>query len=532
MQQTMKNLPAHLSPVDFVPADDRLKSGMDLWACIETTISSHPDKLAMDDGQNPITYRQCLPRINDLSSRLTALTLPAGRVSIILLETSIVSALAILAHIKAGIVFVPVDIAISAERVRALVGSCRPAVIVTRSEYEGLVPESCGDCDLILVDRMGDIVEAPARPAGSPQEQVCRILTSGSTGSPKQIIYTRKMILHDVTVRTETLRISPSDHFCQWIGGTSLPLMTIFLSFLNGASLHIHDIHRYGLVNLPEWIRENGITLLRLTPTLLRLFMAQEPRLQDLSSVRLVSTGGETLTPADVARFRQVFPENTVLLNHLSATEYRVACQYFVGPTNNHDDKQIPVGYAVKDFEIQIVDEQGDPLADGQAGEIAIRSAYISPGFVESGSGEIREYNLTPRGFYLTGDLGLRRADGCIVHLGRKDRMTKIRGVRLQLDEVESVLSSVAGVDKVAALSVTSPDGESALAACVVEAPGAAVSLQQLRQTLYTEMGLFGLPHYLIKRAELPVTSNGKVDRLRLQSELPSGFCANDAQME
>lgn len=500
-----------------------MNPGTGLWDCLEAALRSRPDKLAMDDGRSRLSYGECLGRIMQISFRLQALQLSGDRISVLLLDTGMDSAVAMLAHVRAGIVFVPVDTALSANRIRTVIESCLPAVVVTDSRHLDVVPKQ-SDCHLMLVDQAEGADTVTECPPAAEGEEVCRVLTSGSTGVPRQVIYTPRMILHDVLVRTESLRIAPSDRFCQWIGGTSLPLMTVFLSVMNGASLHIRDIHRLGMEGLPGWIRVNEVTILRLTPTLLRLLLQQNLRGQDLSSVRLVSTGGETLTPADVERFTRVFPPDAVLLNHLSATEYRVACQYFVDTDRRITDSRIPVGFPVKDVEIDILDDDGDSLPHGEIGEIAIRSEFISPGFIETGSGERREYDLTPRGFYLTGDLGSSRADQCIVHHGRKDRMAKIRGMRVELDEVESVLSRLDGVMKAAALMAASRGRGPLLAACIVEKPGSVVSLKDLRRALHAEMGLFGLPHRLEKRDSLPVTPNGKIDYIELHREAKTAF--------
>jgi len=519
-----------MAPVDFVPVDGRMTVDGDLWNCIAAAAERHADQLAMDDGQRQLSYRDCMERVSELSSRLQGMDPARDRISVVLLDTGIESALAMLALIRAGIVFVPVDVAISPDRIRALIRSCDPALVITDARHRDILDDPDSRFHVVLIDQP-DIGDQRNRPLPAVTgDEVCRVLTSGSTGAPKQIIYTQKMILHDAYVRTNSLKIASSDRFSQWIGGTSLPLMTLFLSVLNGASLHIHDIHKLGMAHLPAWIRENRITILRLTPTLLRLLMEQCPDASDLSSVRLVSTGGEALMPADVEMFRTVFSEGTVLLNHLSATEYRVACQYVVDAETSGTDSLVPVGYPLTDVEIEIVGEDGRPVPDGETGEIALRSAYISPGYVDTDSGEHRAYDVTPGGFYLTGDLGLKRVDGCIEHHGRKDHMVKIRGIRVQLDAAESVISRLDGVGNAVVLSVAGTDGEPVLVACVVEAPGADISLKQLRQALYTELGLYGLPHRIEKRDSLPLTANGKIDRTRLRTELMPVGAGESAQ--
>jgi len=162
----------------------------------------------MDDGQMQLSYRDCMQRVSGLSSRLQGMVPSRDRVSVVLLDTGIESALAMLALVRAGIVFVPVDVAISPERIRALIRSCDPAVVVTDTRHRGILDDPDVYSRVLLVDEpdSGDKTDRPL-PAATGEE-VCRVLTSGSTGAPKQIIYTQEMILHDVWVRTNSLKIA------------------------------------------------------------------------------------------------------------------------------------------------------------------------------------------------------------------------------------------------------------------------------------------------------------------------------------
>ena len=518
----MQSIPLRYAPADFVPFPKKLSESISIWQRFESICATCAQRQAVVDGLKEFNYTELLQTINGLADELQQLDLPAGASAAVVLDTNWNSVTAMFALIKSGIMFLPIDTSLPEHRIRKHVDCCEVDLIVTSSAHSGLMKNLGPDAVIFAVDQEHEYSTVARATRARPREGVCQILTSGSSGKPKRVIYTQTMILHDVAVRTNSLRISTSDRVAQWLGGTSLPLMTMFLTLLNGASLHICDVRRRGHSDLIGWIEDSRISILRLTPTLLRYVGQYLDSLQRLKHLRLVSTGGESLNTDDVAMFRQRFPTHALLLNHLSSTEYRVACQYFIGPQTRLQGHIVPVGYALEDFEIDIVDERGEPVPAGTSGEIIVRSAYISPGYVEGTNGDTILFPRDQRSgiiSYRSGDLGLKRDDGCIEYRGRNDRMMKIGGYRVELEEIEAVLRPLVTVEQVAAVVFEDTKKQPGLAVFIA---GAQVkqTINDIRKKVFAELGLFGMPQRVVIKHELPVTSNGKIDRRALSREL------------
>ena len=187
----------------------------------------------------------------------------------------------------------------------------------------------------------------------------------------------------------------------------------------------------------------------------------------------------------------------------------------------------MPVGYAIEDKEVSIVDEEGEPVPPGEIGEIAVRSAYLSPGYW-------RRPDLTAKAFppdavegdrrlFLTGDLGRWRQDGLLEHLGRNDGVVMIRGLGVVLREVEAALLACQGVAEAAVVVQEGPDGDKRLVAYLVPADSAPLAVDDVRQALAQTLADYMIPARFVTVDALLLTPAGKVDRRGL-SALPIPF--------
>jgi len=514
----VQNISLNHVPGDFNPFPSDELTAITLWSRFQWIVNTYPSRAAMVDDEQVFSYKDLMQRVDQVAARVANLKLPDDATVVVVLDTDWHSVVAMMALVKLGKIFLPVDTTLSDTRICSHIGTVEPALIVTNSHYRDLIASDSRVTTFFDIDSDS---QAKRSDEITPvyNETVCQIFTSGSSGTPKRVIYTQKMILHDVCVRTNSLAISPSDRFAQWLGGTSLPLMTMFLALLNGACLILFDVRKQGLLELGRWIEQKGISVLRVTPSLFRSITAIEKIEGHLKMVRLVTTGGETLVKNDVELFRNCFPPTATLVNHLSATEYRVACQYMMDHQTLIQGSRIPVGFPLQGFRIDIVDKKGNMVADGATGEIRIKSEFISPGYVDSDTGKTILFEKTETGdiIFYSGDLGSVRPDGMLDHRGRKDRMVKIRGYRIELDEVESVVLSMEYVDQVCALVSEKNNGQLILAIAASE--GDLPGIHQIRQKIYQELGLFGMPHSCKYVGSLPVTPNGKIDRKAIQLE-------------
>jgi len=184
----------------------------------------------------------------------------------------------------------------------------------------------------------------------------------------------------------------------------------------------------------------------------------------------------------------------------------------------------VPVGYAVDDMDLLLLDEAGDRIDDGRTGQIAVKSRYLSPGYWRDPESTRRRFLPDPDGgaerVYLTGDLGTLRPDGCLHHVGRQDFQVKIRGHRVEPEEVEAALHAIEGIGQGAVISIENPTSGPGLVACYVRSNACAISRQEVRRRLAMELPSYPVPSRFVEIDSLPRTASGKVDRAALARRL------------
>jgi acyl carrier protein len=227
--------------------------------------------------------------------------------------------------------------------------------------------------------------------------------------------------------------------------------------------------------------------------------------------LRLLYCGAEALYKHDVDLYRQHFAPHCILVNSLGATEMKIFRQYFIDHATPMDAGSVPVGYAVQDNEVYIVDDQNTPLGPGEIGEIVVKSRYMAAGYWRQPALTQARFRPDPEGstarLYYTGDLGLLHADGCLVHLGRRDFQVKIRGHRVEIGEVEAALLVLA--------TQTVPKAPQ-LIGYVVAQTLPAPSVSQLRRALARTLPAYMIPSAFVLLDGLPRLPIGKVDRTAL----------------
>jgi thioesterase domain-containing protein/acyl carrier protein len=346
------------------------------------------------------------------------------------------------------------------------------------------------------------------------------------------VIQSHRNLLQYARNYIQTLRMRPADRvsllFSYSFSG-SIP--DIFGSLLCGASLCPFDVKRRGPAALARWVRESRITLLHLVPTLFRHFASHVEANDSLAELRAIDLGGEAVFAADVAAFRRKFPPDCVLVNRLAATEASLISQHRVERETPVQDGVLPVGLAVDDMEIRIEGPDGEGLAPGEAGEIVLRSRFLSPGYWRKPELTAKVFRDDPDGNgvrrYRTGDRGRLRADGSLVHLGRSDQRVKIRGFSVETAEVEGALRAVDGVRECAVTARETPGSDSMLVAFVLSRPETELAESQLRQSLRRTLPEYMVPARIRLVDELPLTATGKIDRkLLIATEPPSAAAA------
>jgi acyl-coenzyme A synthetase/AMP-(fatty) acid ligase len=250
---------------------------------------------------------------------------------------------------------------------------------------------------------------------------------------------------------------------------------------------------------------------------------------RDLSSLRWVLFGGEIMAPEVVSQLMVHMPNARFSNSYGPAEVNQCTFHHLEGPPG--PDEPIPIGRPLPDAELRIVDDDGFPVEGDAAGELLVRCSTMMDRYWNRPDLDTRAFVHTdlPGGatarWYRTGDVVRRRPDGDHEFLGRRDNQVKVRGNRVELESVESVLAALDGIEAAVA-GVVELDGTSALAAALLEAPGATVDLVEALRAVARALPPYAVPFRLVRVDDLPLTASGKVDRRAVRDRLADQLAA------
>jgi amino acid adenylation domain-containing protein len=446
---------------------------------------------------------------------------------------------AMLGVLKAAKFYLVLDPTYPHDRLMQMLEDSGARLIVADSQNLALARDLCHEATEIV--NFNDPSENPSGvnlgtyPA--PEQLAMILYTSGSTGRPKGVMHTHRNVLVDARNLTNEWCINAQD---RWLLHTSASfansVRTIYGSLVNGASVYPYDAKKKGFGQLSSWLLSNEITILRSVPTTFRHFMSTVPESQKFPAVRVLSVGGEPMFRADVDYFNRHFLPPCVLVHALGPTECLTVCWSCIPHGTRIAASKLPIGYPLKDKDVLVLDEGGRELGEGEVGEIAVKSRYISPGYWRDPERTKSVFSPDPlesdKRIYLTGDLGMRLQGGCLVHIGRRDFQAKIRGFRVDVSEIEIALRAIDGIDDAIVVSRAETSGENRLIAYFVPKTKPPVTVTQIRQSLTRVLPDYMIPAAFVRLDAIPKNPNGKTDRLNLplppreRPDLPISFAS------
>ncbi|HYV87735.1 MAG TPA: AMP-binding protein, partial [Candidatus Polarisedimenticolia bacterium] len=342
--------------------------------------------------------------------------------------------------------------------------------------------------------------------------------TSGSTGRAKGIADTHRNVLHNVMRYTNNLHIGVNDRLTLiQTAGFSGAVSSLYCALLNGATSYPFSLKEEGPARLCDWAAGEKLTMFHAVPSIFRLLARGGHGYPDLRIIRLE---GDRATPSDIALFKERFSENCTLVNGLGATECGIVRQFFVTKYTPVPESVVPIGHAIEDMDVLLLDEGGAPVPPGTAGEISIRSRYLAPGYWKRPDLTAAAFTADPADpglrTYRTGDVGRMSADGCLDYLGRQKFQIRIRGTWIDTAEIETVLRKL---NLFSDLVVHAPDegrADPRLVAYLVAKEGTKPRTDGLRAQLSIHLPPSLIPLAFVFLDRLPLNSFGKVDRSAL----------------
>jgi len=357
-------------------------------------------------------------------------------------------------------------------------------------------------------------------PAPAPDDPAYIFFTSGTTGTPKGVLGLHKGLSHFLAWQCQTFAVGSSDRCAQLTSiSFDVVLRDILLPLWSGATLCLPP------KELPPdrvlaWLGSEGITLVHAVPSLAQAWLDHPPPEVSLRSLRWVFSAGEPLTDTLVQRWRTIAPEGCGLVNLYGPTETTMAKCFYRVPEEVLPGVQ-PVGQPLPETQLLVLTEGNHLCGVNEPGEIVVRTPFRTSGYVNAAEEQQRRFIVNPHGtdaddvLYRTGDRGRYRADGSLMVLGRLDQQVKIRGVRVEPDEVTAVLSRHPKVRACAVVAREDQEHALALVAYAVASPDQ-VGADVLRAYLAERLPSALVPSAFVFLDRLPLTSNGKVDRRAL----------------
>jgi amino acid adenylation domain-containing protein len=501
-----------------------------LHAWIEEAAARAPGATAVEGDAESLTWRELLDRSGRLAHHLRGLGIGRDALVGVAAERSPEMVVGLLAVLRAGAAYVPLDPDYPAERLAFMLEDSGVRVLLTQERLRAVLPASAAAITIVPLDAGADWENGPA-PARLDDEidaasAAYMIYTSGSTGRPKGAVNTHRGIVNRLLWMQETFALTPADRVLQKTPVSfDVSVWELFWPLLTGARLVLarpggHQDPAY----LVRRIQSTGVTVLHFVPSMLPLFL-DEPGAAACASLRLVMASGEALSGALARRFREIFPESgeesgAALHNLYGPTEAAVDVTWWPARAES-GERPVPIGRPVANTRIVLCDRHGREVPAGVAGELCIGGVQLARGywrrpeltaerFVPDGCGGVPGERL-----YRTGDLARRLPDGAIEYSGRLDNQVKLRGFRIELGEVEAALGACPEVRE-AVVGARGQGTSLRLVAWVTPEPGRELAVAALRSALRRSLPEFMVPSAIVVLPALPLSPNGKVDRKTL----------------
>jgi amino acid adenylation domain-containing protein len=466
-----------------------------LHEAFETQAALTPQALAVISDAETITYDELNRRASQQAAELRARGVTTDSIVAVCLERSVEMVVALLAVLKAGAAYLPLDPGYPPERLRFMREDSQATLLITEQGIEGPIhPPS------------------PAQSQPGPDNLAYVIYTSGSTGRPKGVMQTHRAIVNHMAWMQHAFPLHQSDRVLQKTPFSFDASVWEFYAplFTGGVLVMARPGAHQEPALLIQTIQEHHVTILQLVPSQLSLLLAEESFAQ-CTSLRRVFCGGEALTVDLQRRFFATLPR-VELVNLYGPTE---TC---IDSTYHRCDPQaalVPIGRPVWQTEAWILNARMEPLPPGVRGELYLGGAGLARGYLRRPA--LTAERFVPNPFepgtrlYRTGDLVRQLADGSIEYLGRADSQVKLRGFRVELEEIEAALAACDGVAQAAVIAA----GDRLLG-FFVPSPGASPEIDALRAHLQRLLPEHMVPGALLELDAFPLTPSGKIDRRAL----------------
>ncbi|MCW9096450.1 MAG: amino acid adenylation domain-containing protein, partial [Ignavibacteriaceae bacterium] len=474
------------------------------------------NKVAVESGGEKLSYSRLNERTNQVANYLTSIGVKAGDYVGICIDRSVEMLISMLAVLKSGAAYVPMDPIFPAERLEYMIDDAEVKVIITTSQLTDIFSGFNGQ--RILIDREWEKIKLQGNQSPDikvrPDNLAYVIFTSGSTGKPKGVQIGHRSVVNfllsmqnEPGIRSDDVLLSVTTI------SFDISVLELFLPLISGARLIIapRSTTSDGKL-LIKALKDSKATIMQGTPSTWKMMI--EAGWRSAPDLKMLC-GGEAL-PIELAK--QMLARGESLWNMYGPTETTV---WSAVKKIEPEDDAVYIGPPIANTQFYILDNELNPVPIGVPGELLIGGEGLARGYLNRPELTDEKFISNPFGesgsrLYRTGDLARYKSNGDIEFLGRLDHQVKIRGFRIELGEIENVLSEHTAIKDVAVNAWSDASGDKKLVAYYISESGETIQVSDFREFLRHKLPDYMIPSFFVRMDEFPLTPNKKIDRKAL----------------
>lgn len=495
-----------------------------LHQLFEMEVKKAPQKNAIIYKKQVVSYQQLNQRANQLAHHLRSLGILPDKPVVVCIERSIEFFVAIIGILKAGGAYIPLDPSHPDERLLFIAQESEASLVVTTGRLKSKFSQYLGHVLLLDEPEISHQSLDNLEPSAKPHNLAYVIYTSGSTGTPKGVLIEHQGVVNYahwfakecIQGAKEKIDCSSNTAFDFALTLTIVPLM-LGLTVVICEEAVKKDPRRY-----IEYLQANSISLIKITPSYFKVLLYElQNNTQSFPRLKKIMLAGENLATHDCIDWLERYPQHQ-LYNEYGPTETSVAVSLFCVDKENVRQlgEIVPIGYIIPDASFFILNEDLNPVVEGEAGELHLGGSCVARGYLNNPKLTSEYFIPDPvnkeRILYKTGDLCRLLPNGALDCLGRIDHQLKIRGFRVELEEIEHCLTSHPAIKAAVVIASDKYSKEKRLIAYYLTQEKSALNDQELKKHLARFLPDYMIPSYYIKMEQFPLNANEKLDRAAL----------------
>ncbi len=501
---------------------------------LEDQAGRTPDHMAVFCDEVSITYLELEHRANQLAQYLKTKGVGPEDLVPIVVDRSVNLVIAIVAVMKAGAAYIPIDLTTPVKRIQFILNATKPKIGLTVSGYsEKSELQKCIH-KIVEIDNeeeIGQCLTTKLQRTLDWENLAYVIYTSGSTGIPKGVMVEHRSLVNVALAWQSHYGLDKQGLVVLSVASSGFDVFTgdLCRALLNGGTLVlVPEDRRLDIPYLLDEISRHQVSVIESTPAM-AMMLASYIEYDNLSlpSLKLLIVGSDTIHAKDFKSLQETF-KNCRVINSYGITEATIDSSYFEG---NLFSSTVPIGKPIDNTKFYILDDFKNIVPIGVKGDLYIAGAGVTRGYLNPSSEEIRRFSIDPfetsgGRIFKTGDKARWLNDGNVEFLGRDDNQLKIRGYRVELGEIENVLGQAPTVKQAIVAVKKNEGGDNEIVAYLVAMES--IDRTQIIYFLRSKLPHYMIPAHFIELQELPITVNGKIDRSNLPDVESSPRAAGD----